>query len=219
MYPLKCLTVIIVLLCFSLPVVGQPPETTKLVCDNNLIESTLPPVIITFDHSEDIQHSKGKSSRSYWMKIRNNSKCALEIEVDGNLFSQSTLLFAKDENGQYLKNSNGGLVINKLDGKQKLRVFNESVAPIIHRSLNNRRKPITGNLSGCLISIAAIYSNDAALFQVSNLYFKSGDILEVRYRYASEERTSNMPQFTSSIRFAFNSIPGQTIKASTQKSQ
>ena len=197
-----------VFIALSASASAQTPSVNSLVCESSLIDSGQSPVVITFDHIETSQYLNGKKANVYWLKLRNNTKCEIGVEAAE---SAGGLKIARDENGQFLRQPNGGLKIEHSDS-----FYNGSTAPIIYHLLNSRQKSIgVGNSEGCIVTSAFIRSNHTVLFQVGSPDLKRGHILTVSYEYKGEQAKPNQRLFAHQARFAFNALPPEAFNKQT----
>ena len=184
--------------------IAQTSAVSSLVCENNLIDPGQPPVVITFDHTETNRLPNGKKVNAYWFKLRNNSRCEIGVEAAE---SAGGLRIARNEAGQFARNSNGGLIIEHSDS-----LYNGSTAPIIYHLFNARQKSIgMGNSEGCIVMSAFTRPNSTVLFRVASPDFKKDHTLSVVYLYKDQEPEPKRWPFTFEARYAYNALPAEAF--------
>src|SRR5262245_14423198 len=95
---------LLISLAFTTGVMAQGLPANKLVCGNGLFEPSKPPVVITFDRTEIAQSQNRRKANIFWLKLRNNTKCEIEVTGAEGSYLSSTR-FARDENGQFIRNA------------------------------------------------------------------------------------------------------------------
>lgn len=193
--------------CLSVAAVAQGSSEIKTTCDDS--PGT---VQITFDHVETVSVMNGKSANVFWLKLRNNSKCGIEIEVPesvGGMVGKQRI--ARDQNGQFIKNANGGLQIERVS---KIEIKNGDKVPVVYYLMSSGKKSVgVGNLEGCIVYTPTIQPGQEITFPVSSSSsFKKKNSLEVRFGYAGEKQIPFQPLLRHKVGFPFNDIPQEAIK-------
>lgn len=195
--------------CLSLTSFAQVSPEAKPVCDKS------PDAFqISFDHIETLAIVNGRPTNVYWMKLRNNSNCGIEINVPEE-FLQRTFprpRIARDENGHFIKNANGGLQIERL---AKVEFKNGDKVQVIYHLTNSRMKSIgAGNYEGCVVTSITMQPGQGFLFPVDSPVFKKNHSLEVMFSYVGEKPIPNAPSLRHKIAFPFNDISQEALKLS-----
>lgn len=193
--------------CLSVAAIAQGSSEVKTSC-----VSSSDAVQITFDHIETVAVANGKAINTFWLRLRNNSKCGIEIEVPesvGGLLGKQRI--ARDQNGQFIKNANGGLQIERVS---TIEIKNGDKVPVIHNLTNSRQKSIgAGNLEGCIVYTPTVQPGQEILFSVNSSLFKKNHSLEVAFNYTGEKPIPLQPPQKRKTVFSFNDIPKEAIKA------
>ncbi|HQR35380.1 MAG TPA: hypothetical protein PLK30_21755 [Blastocatellia bacterium] len=194
--------------CLSVTSFAQVSPEAKSVCEKspNAIQ-------ISFAHIETLGVVNGRPINVLWLRLHNNSYCWIEIKVPAE-FLQRTFprpRIARDENGQFIKNANGGLQIERL---AKVKFKNGDKVKVIYHLSNSRFKSIGGgNFEGCVVESVTMQPGQEFLFPVDSPAFKKNHFLEVMFSYVSEISVRREPLLGHKTIFAFNDIPQEAIKA------
>lgn len=189
--------------CLSGTSFAQASPDTKPVCDKS------PDAVqITFDHVETLAVVNGKPTNVFWLKLRNNSNCEIEIEVPESVGPTLTkLTIAKDKNGEFIRNAKGGFQFERT-------IKHGDKVPIIYYLSNSGRKSLgTGNLEGCVVYTPTFYPGQEILFPVASTDFKRNRTVEVVFGFVGDIAIPFQPLLQRRAVFAFNDIPQEAIKS------
>ncbi len=192
---------------------AQAVHQSGLVCESSLIDTGQSPVIITYSRTETAQRPKGKKESVYWLRLQNNTKCSLEIlaaESVSQLLNSPRAI--RNEAGQFVKNDEGGLKIER-----HIALQNNDVVPIIYHIHNSKQKTIGAeNYEDCVLLTPEIPSGVTVTFCVASPKFKKDHSLSVFFVYKGEPHTNNNGVLPRKAFFTFDELPQL---ASTQKRQ
>lgn len=201
--------VLLIGVCLSVASFAQASPEAKPVCEksSNAIQ-------ITFDHIETLAVVNGRPTNVFWLRLHNNSNCGIEIEVPGPFIDRTFPVprIARDLKGQFIKNANGGLQIERI---QKIEFNKGDKVKIVYHLTNSRLKSIGGgNSEGCIVKGITMQPSQEFLFPVDSPVFKKNHSLEVMFRYVGEKPVLHAPLLPHKTVFAFNNIPQEAIKTS-----
>ena len=192
----------------SIAAMAQDSSGAKTTCD-----SSPDAVQIRFGHVETLAVVKGKPTNIYWLKLLNNSSCAIEIEVPLEFLNRTFPIprIARDQNGQFIKNANGGFQIERFP---KVEFKNGDKVKVIYNLTNSQLKSIgAGNIEGCNVNSITMLPGQEFLFPVDSPVFKKNHSVEVMFGYLGERPFPNQPLLHHKTVFAFNDIPQELIQS------
>lgn len=193
--------------CLSVAAMAQGLPENKTPCDDQPND-----VQLSFDQVETLAIVNGKPTNTYWLKIRNNSRCGIEIGVPAEFIDRTFVRprIARDKNGQLIKNANGGL---QIDFYPNVEFKDGDKVQAIYHLTNSRLKSVgAGNYEGCVVRSITLPSGQAFLFPVNSPVFKKNHNVEVMFGYVGEKRAPYGPYLRHKATFAFNDIPQEAIK-------
>ncbi|HMY72762.1 MAG TPA: hypothetical protein PLQ88_13160, partial [Blastocatellia bacterium] len=194
-------------ICLFVTAMAQDAATSQSTCNS------LPGAVqIVFDHVETLAIVNGKPINTYWLRIRNNSQCGIEINVPTEFISKTFVSprVARDNNGQFIKTANGGF---QIEYEPKIEFKDGDKVKAIYHLTNSRLKSVgAGNYEGCLVQSIVLQPGQTFLFPVTSPMFKKNHNVEVMFGYVGEKPISHEPLLRHRAPFAFNDIPQDTIK-------